>query len=588
MSAPHRTLIMAVLFSALVLAAPSLYALGSLSGYAERGGQTAVTTPPCLPLPIQPCTTHVQASYPYALVTVYIAGTITPATIYSTATGGLKTNPFTADAYGFWAFYAANGAYDIRFSGTGISSPFTLPNQIIGNASGSLVTNVAQYATGGTGTTLDPWTGWDSAITWTARTAYYFPSGQYSYASTLHLGLNGIHLLGDGAGISVLHFTGSGHAIDFDAGVTIAIVSDVYMEKMSVVGNTSATVGLYLRALAGGRFADVSLADVVTGIETSYAILSHFDNVCISPRCLTFTFRPTYGLKLGRRDPVENTIDNVFTNLTVEGVITGAGIGILCNDCEGNTFLGGTSEDNIIGMSLPAVHSNTNIKNTVINFFCEANSGGYDFIVDEPYNTFINVTSNGTFVLNSTSLAAGGENAIFGGLLNNVSISPLGGQGNFNRFFSTRILGTFYDGATGTQRFSTYGTGNTPNVSMGKVASYNDGSGPTASTLTGPSGTVTTDAASTDHTGIVLLFPTVTTPASSGTVKVTYEYPSVGVALPVIVPSLIFGGTAWAAGASVQITARTANDFTVQFDNNGTNLTAGGTYSIGYISVERK
>jgi len=70
--------------------------------------------------------TPVIRSYPSCTVTVYVPGTTTPATIYSDPTGTSKANPFTADTSGRWFFYANNGSYDIRLSGGGIPTPFTL------------------------------------------------------------------------------------------------------------------------------------------------------------------------------------------------------------------------------------------------------------------------------------------------------------------------------------------------------------------------------------------------------------------------------------------------------------------------------
>ena len=51
-------------------------------------------------------------------VTVYNAGTFTPATIYSSSTGALLSNPFTIYSLGYWTFYASNSIqYDIVISG---------------------------------------------------------------------------------------------------------------------------------------------------------------------------------------------------------------------------------------------------------------------------------------------------------------------------------------------------------------------------------------------------------------------------------------------------------------------------------------
>src|SRR5512135_1249052 len=67
-----------------------------------------------------------QQSYAYCTVTVYEAGTVTLASIYSDDIGTPKANPFTAASDGQWFFYADNGHYDAQFSNGGIPTPFTL------------------------------------------------------------------------------------------------------------------------------------------------------------------------------------------------------------------------------------------------------------------------------------------------------------------------------------------------------------------------------------------------------------------------------------------------------------------------------
>lgn len=65
-------------------------------------------------------------------VTVYLAGTTTLATLYSdnAATPTPQSNPFGASsATGVWAFYAANGRYDVRINaGTPGLNPYTIPD----------------------------------------------------------------------------------------------------------------------------------------------------------------------------------------------------------------------------------------------------------------------------------------------------------------------------------------------------------------------------------------------------------------------------------------------------------------------------
>jgi len=76
--------------------------------------------------------TLVQSSYPGSTVTVYNAGSNNLATIYSDNNGTSLANPFTASNNGLAYFYAASGRYDVKFSGNGIPSPFTLPDFAVG------------------------------------------------------------------------------------------------------------------------------------------------------------------------------------------------------------------------------------------------------------------------------------------------------------------------------------------------------------------------------------------------------------------------------------------------------------------------
>lgn len=98
-----------------------------IQGFAEIGGQGVVTDG-------RTSTTDVQRSFPGATVDVFLGGTSTPASIYSNVGGTPKANPFLADSNGYWSFWADDGTYDVRLSGAGITSPFTLFNFVIGQS----------------------------------------------------------------------------------------------------------------------------------------------------------------------------------------------------------------------------------------------------------------------------------------------------------------------------------------------------------------------------------------------------------------------------------------------------------------------
>ena len=88
-----------------------------------QDGNTAVTIPGTQGSGSQ----RFQRSYPSCTVTVYSpAASLTLATIYADSAGTAKANPFTAASNGQWFFYIDESSCDTKFSGGGISSPFTL------------------------------------------------------------------------------------------------------------------------------------------------------------------------------------------------------------------------------------------------------------------------------------------------------------------------------------------------------------------------------------------------------------------------------------------------------------------------------
>jgi hypothetical protein len=101
----------------------------NLSGWCEKGNETVLTDG-------RNSTTKVQRSYPSCTVTVYDAGTLNLATIASDLGGTPKANPFTATTNGFWEFWAQDGRYDVRISGSGLATPFTFANQWVISSSG--------------------------------------------------------------------------------------------------------------------------------------------------------------------------------------------------------------------------------------------------------------------------------------------------------------------------------------------------------------------------------------------------------------------------------------------------------------------
>ena len=100
----------------------SLWGRSRVQGDCSQGGNAIVTQ-------AISSTTKAMRSFPSCAVTVYTPpGTTTIATIYADDAGTLQANPFTADTTGHWFFHVDNGCVDVKLSGGGISSPFTLGN----------------------------------------------------------------------------------------------------------------------------------------------------------------------------------------------------------------------------------------------------------------------------------------------------------------------------------------------------------------------------------------------------------------------------------------------------------------------------
>lgn len=179
-----------------------------------------------------------------ATVTVYQAGTLTPATIYESDSNdtpvSAKPNPFTTDANGYWCFAAPVGDYDIKIEGAGNSNVFvqrvnlfdstasvgastpdatgvTYTHSGTGATTGTvysrledLMVSVKAFGAAGDGTTDDT-TAINRVLTFMTSTGgiCYFPKGVYKITSQLTVP-DRVQIWGDG--YSENHGTGSNYA----------------------------------------------------------------------------------------------------------------------------------------------------------------------------------------------------------------------------------------------------------------------------------------------------------------------------------------------------------------------------------------
>ena len=365
---------------------------------------------------------------------------------------------------------------------------------------------VAQFASAGNGTRADPWRGWDTAITWTGETEYFFRTGYFSYSVSPNFLKTGIALRGEAG--TVLKHVGAGNAVVFDNPGTHPGGSasadnwtmNVRMQNFIIEGNPATTNGLFLRGVRNGIFEHISVRDVRNaGIWTEACVTNELRNFRVtkyeSPG-YNFAVRPDYGIVFAARGP-DTTTTWTVTNAVVEG--TGSiGIWIQAGSY-GNTFINGTSETNVgKGMRIDSWD------NTIINTDFEAN-GDTDVEINADRNRLINVTSLGTVVINPSQM-----NALDGGSYHDITIHP---YSHFTRVTGVNWgTGTLKDGPPDTIKFGNQ------SVSDGQIRQTFVGSvQDPMETLSEKDGVLATDAARGNAFQAVLSRDTVLANPANGT-----------------------------------------------------------------------
>lgn len=299
----------------------------------------------------------------------------------------------------------------------------------------SIVVAVHKFATGGTGTDVDPWTGWDTAISWNVRTTYEFSDGYFQYAESPNFGKFKLELRGTQN--TVIRHTGTGWAFVCDAGEWDAVAGgqQLGIERVRVSGirveSTAAAAGGCL--IRGIHRSDIHLeARNVPNkaFAVVYCVLTTFD--------LTHTAyyegaqtQPTFGLHVDRRGPTETTSACVFRNWWLENCTSH---GMYLEYCSNGVFIGGSSEANPNNIFI----SETSYSNTFVGPDIEVATGGYDVRCDGYNNTFLGLLTTGAVIIN------GKANTIYGGLVDAVTV---GGQHNtFDGVTYAANGGAFTDG----------------------------------------------------------------------------------------------------------------------------------------------
>ena len=306
-------------------------------------------------------------------------------------------------------------------------------------------TNVAQKATGGTGAIGSPWTGWDTAITWTAGVTYYAPAGFYSYATSPNFGRSGLTLIGDKPGANgsatanfgtVFICTGTGNVFIVDG----SSAPDGNAKGTKIANITawtsnaaSAANGFYFKGIVNGHFENLRCGGSAgAGFYLDYVQQSTF----IKPVCSGlsqwggaagttakgyFGVTPTNGMYIGSATLACTT--NVIVGIEVEDVL-GDGVVIAGSPVILNTFIGGVCEDMATGVSAVNIGPGCDT-NTFIGFDVEGTvtTPTNEYLISGANNTFLNCRSGTTLSTNGYHVTS--ANAINNRIIGTFCARPI-------------------------------------------------------------------------------------------------------------------------------------------------------------------
>lgn len=425
----------------LTVLTPVASAYNRVQGWCEQGNKTITVAGNT-----SSTNTPVQRSFPRCTVTVYLVGTTTPATIYSTDGGVSLANPFSADANGYWGFFVADGKYDLMFSAGGIPVPFTqgthgsidpdFESTITGyvvrtkNAKLADIISVKDFGAVGDGS-HDDTTAIANALTYslidnTTKTykCVFFPPGLYTTTAAM----SSTHQLCLFGNIARIKYTGSGTITNmFSLIGGSAAPHDTYMEGSIISGlildgNAKATNGFKFQAVISATMTELRVTNV-TGIgfwiNWGQQITFNHPQVSLDVEPWITGGQPTTCMTI---DGISSA--NIINALNCDHV-SGDGIRLLF--AYNSIFQGGTSEGNG-GRGIVILGANTsdpdafrnNINNNMFNLDLEANTGGDVYIGDQSY-------FNNFFDINSFSIPGIT-------LVGNISDPSSGGCAHYNNF----------------------------------------------------------------------------------------------------------------------------------------------------------
>jgi Periplasmic copper-binding protein (NosD) len=292
----------------------------------------------------------------------------------------------------------------------------------------TVMIDVSSYATAGDGSRVAPWIGWDAATPWSDGRTFRFPAGVYRHSNTFVIRSRNTAFRGEAG--TVLEHLGSGDAVRLDGTSSgPGYMYNVVFENFVIRGNANTANGLLVHNVSHVVLRNLRVTgSTESAYRAMYVIAGVFDNLVVSSNEEPLSPQPKYGITLSCDwNNCANRSTNAVTilNPIVEGV---SEIGILLQEAEYNTIIGGTSEANALGIYIGA----NGRRNKIVNTDLEAN-GAFpngpchallptdtlrcrDAMIWGDHNVLDNIQSTSGVMIN------GDDNLLIGGNYTNIRI----------------------------------------------------------------------------------------------------------------------------------------------------------------------
>lgn len=367
---------------------------------------------------------NVMRSYPGATITVYVAGTTTPITLYSTSAAAVKSNPFNADSAAYLYFYYNEALYPaitIQISGAGVPVPFTLPDVEAPSTPVSASTiSVLDYGATGDGATDDRLAilaAFTAAAASASVTEVFFPPGTYYVSNALTLNVK-----------SNLTFRGAGRYLS------------------TIVGDTNGTYLFAVNASTGTVCSEVSVVDLGF-VRRGSGIVS---GISASGKYMPFGFRVERCYFYSAAQSTFLSFDSLPQALVRDCIFHGAGVGLATGAYLDNCGRGTRFEGNrFLYLKMGVIVNGTGVVKEKNSEQIDIGPGNY-FDAGWAWKVYDYANSGGTVTYAAGNLIDSA--ATFAGITAGVYVRAMAtltsGTANFEGLTVTAVSGNF----TGTRR----------------------------------------------------------------------------------------------------------------------------------------